>query len=205
MEQKDYFKNLADTQEIKNVLHLLKMKWGVQNDKQDIDTSFIYWCKKIDQVISLSLSYNIDIGYALHRWYNFQCSKCVEKIFCEYGAIPYEDPKDHDIDLIIDNVPFDIKLSFISNLYKGDKDLSKRANKDNYIKWLKENASQEGRKHTANKIFVICETLQDKCNFLRITEKVIKFIDYFYANAEKYKGQEICELIYIPKGETNGN
>ena len=94
-----------------------------------------------------------------------------------------------------------MKLSVISNSYQGDKDLTRRANKDNYIKWLKENASQEGRKHTANKIFVICDNMKDKCDFLRIADKVIGFIDYFKQNIENYKGQEVCDLIYIPSRE----
>lgn len=192
---------LADKYEIDKVLPLLDMKWGIQNDKQDKNSGFIYWCQKIDQVISLAISNEVEIGYALHRWYNFQCSKWVERIFCENGAVAFEDEKDHDIDLTIDGFPFDVKLSVISNSYQGDKDLTRRANKDNYIKWLKENASQEGRKHTANKIFVICDNMKDKCDFLRIADKVIGFIDYFKQNIENYKGQEVCDLIYIPSRE----
>lgn len=192
-------KTLAEIKDIISVLPLLEMKWGVQNDFQDKNTGFIYWAKRPDQVISLAISNEVDVGYALHRWYNFQCSKWVESIFCDNGAVAYENEKDHDIDLTIDGVPFDIKVSIVSPSYQGNKDLSTRANKDNYINWLKQNASQEGRKHTANKIFVICDTMKEKCDFLRIDNKVTAFIEYFRNNIERYKGNEICDLIYIEK------
>lgn len=195
--------SLAERDEILKAIPLLDLKWKMQNDKQDSDTGFIYYATRIGQVIDLASSNGIDIGYALHRWYNFQCSKWCEKMFCENGAEPYADEKDHDIDLTISGVPFDIKLSIISELYKGNKDLTNRTNKNAYIKWLKENASQEGRKHTANKIFIIVDTLEQKSDFLRICDKIIKFIDYFKENANKYKGTEICELIYVPQKENN--
>ena len=196
-------KVLAEKFEIEKSLPFLEnSKWGVQNDKQDQDTSFIYYCQRLGQVMDLALSNNVDLGYAIHRWYNHHCSKWVEQMFCEFGAVAYEDEKSHDTDLTIEGVPFDIKLSVISNSYEGDQDLKTRANKDAYIKWLKANASQESRKHTSNKIFVICDSMKDKCDFLRMADKIIGFLDYFKKNIAKYEGQEICELIYIPKKES---
>lgn len=195
-------KKLAEKYEIEKALPFLEsIKWQKQNDNQDQDTNFIYHCTRLGQVLDLAISNEVDIGYAVHRWYNYQCSKWVEQIFCENGAIANEDLKDHDVDLTLEGIPFDIKLSVISTAYSGDKDLTKRINKDRYIKWLKDNASQEGRKHTANKIFVICDDMQTKCDIFRIMDKIIRFIDYFKNNIEKYKGQEVCDLIYIPKGE----
>lgn len=189
---------LAEIEEVKKALSLIDIKWSVQNDRSDKETAFIYYCKRIDQVISLALSNEVNVGYAIHRWYNFQCSKWCEQMFCENGAEAYPDDKDHDIDLTIEGVPFDIKLSIISELYSGEKDLSNRQAKNDYIKWLKSNASQEQRKHTANKIFVIVSSLEAKCDIFPICDKIMKFIDYFKQNISKYNGKEICELIYVP-------
>ena len=191
---------LATESEIQKTLCFLNSSWQVQNDKQDQDTGFIYHCQRLDQVIDLATSNEVDMGYAIHRWYNFECSKTIENIFCEFGAVPYHDEKDHDIDLTIEGIPFDIKVSIISNKYNGDLDLTKRANKDKYMQWLLDNASQEGRKHTQNKIFVICDKLSDKCLFNEIRYKIECFMAYFKDNIDKYKDKIVNELIYV-KGE----
>lgn len=189
---------LANSEEIKKALPLLELKWAVQNDESDLDTRFIYCCQRLDQVLSLALSNNVDLGYAVHRWYNFQCSKQVENIFCEFGAVHYPEEKDHDIDLTIYNIPFDIKLSVISSSYDGDTNLAKRENKNSYISWLKERASKESRTHTKNKIYVVCDDVQSKCDFEQIREKVQRFMEYFAEKGYNYLGDEVCELIYIP-------
>lgn len=191
-------KNLAEIEEVKKVIPMMELKWSVQNDRSDDDTNFIYYCQRLDQVISLAMSNEIDVGYALHRWYNFQCSKWCEQMFCENGAIPYEDEKDHDVDITIDGIPFDVKLSIISPLFTGDRDLTSRKAKNEYIAWLKSNASQEQRKHDANKIFIIVDDIKSKCDVIPICDKIIKFVKYFKENKQKYKDAEICELIYVP-------
>ena len=189
---------LATREEIKKAVPLLELKWAVQNDNSDNETRFIYFCQRLDQIVSLAHSNNADLGYAVHRWYNFQCSKQVENIFCEFGAIHYPEEKDHDIDLTIDNIPFDIKLSVVSAQYEGNKYLSKRENKDKYMSWLKDKASKESRTHTKNKIFVVCDTIEGKCDFEQITEKVKNFMNYFKEKGYEYLGDDVCELIYIP-------
>lgn len=189
---------LAEIEEVKKIIPMMELKWSVQNDKSDGDTNFIYYCQRLDQVISLALSNEVDVNYALHRWYNYECSKWCEQMFCENGAIAYKDEKDHDIDITIDDIPFDVKLSVISPMYSGDKDLTKRKAKNDYISWLQANASQEGRKHTANKIYIIVDDVKDKCDIFPICDKIISFIKYFKENKSKYEGNEVCELIYVP-------
>lgn len=196
-------KVLAEIEEIKKVIPMMELKWSIQNDKSDDDTNFIYYCQRLDQVVSLAISNEIDIGYALHRWYNYQCSKWCEQMFCENGAQPYENEKDHDIDILIDEIPFDIKLSIISPFYTGNRDLANRKAKDDYIKWLKANASQEKRKHDANKIFIIVDDIKSKCDIFSICDKIIKFVEYFKKNKTKYEGNGICELIYVPSSKDN--
>lgn len=189
---------LAEFEEIKKALPMLDMPWPVQNDNNDNDTSFIYYCQRLDQVISLAISNKVNFAYVIHRWYNYQCSRWCEQFFCENGAeiIPFE--KDHNADIKIEGVPFDIKLSIISDQYKGDKNLANRTAKNQYIEWLKANASKEQRAHSANKIYIIVDNLENKSHFLPICAKIISFIDYFKKNKEKYNGDEICELIYVP-------
>ena len=195
---------LATRDELLRAIPILELKWEVQNDKKDVDTGFIYYCQRIEQVFSLASSNNVDFAYALHRWFNYQCSKTVENIFCQFGAKHYEDEKNHDIDIIIDDIPFDIKLSVISKNYKGNTNLYNRENKNKYMVWLKENASQEGRKHTKNKIYVICKTNKDKTNFQLIESTVFKFLQFFVSNKQKYnfsENREVCELLYIAEDE----
>lgn len=189
---------LAEFEEIKKALPMLELPWAVQNDNNDNDTSFIYYCQRLDQVISLAMSNKVNFAYVIHRWYNYQCSRWCEQFFAENGAelMPFE--KDHNADIKLCGVPFDIKLSVISEQYKGDKNLANRASKTAYIEWLKQNASTEQRKHDANKIYIIVNSLADKCEFVPLCAKIISFIEYFKKNIDKYKGNEICELIYVP-------
>ena len=196
---------LATIDEIKKTIPFLSNKWTKQNDIDDNDTGFIYYCQKLKQVIDLSTTNNCDIDYAIHRWYNFQCSKYVENLFCKYGAIHYQDEKDHDIDILIEDIPFDVKLSVISSKYCGNKNLSNRDNKDKYIKWLQENQSMEGRKHTKNKLYVICKPRNNeedklicKSKFEVIEPKIQSFMNYFKTNIDNYKNKELInELIFV--------
>lgn len=196
----------ASEEEIRKALPLLDLKWEVQNDKQDVVSGFIYYCQRLDQVISLANSNGADVGYAIHRWYNWQCSKTVEQLFQKYGATPRKNERDHNVDFTILGVPFDIKLSVISEKYTGNRDLTTRVNKDLYIDWLKGAASKEGRKHDANKLYVICDNRNDKCNFKEIEKKIMKFVGYLLDNLDYYKlvDKEICELIYVKNGDRDG-
>lgn len=196
---------LATESEIKKAIPYLMNKWEKQNDKSDDDTNFIYYCQELRQVIDLAKTNNCDSCYAIHRWYNYQCSKQVENLFCKYGAVHWQNEKDHDIDFTIQNIPFDLKLSIISDKYNGDRNLSKRENKDKYIEWLKENQSMENRKHIKNKIYVVCKAQKHiynklicKSNFRVIEAKIQSFMAYFRDNIDKYKSQDVInELIFV--------
>jgi len=175
----------------------VQLNWEKQNDVKDEETRFIYYCARIEQVISLANDNNVDVGYSIHRWFNFQTSKNVERIFCENGATQCEDIYDHDVDLYINGIPFDIKLSVISEKYTGDKNLYNRENKQNYIEWLKKMSSQEKRKHTKNRLFVICDSQKTKCDFELIEKYVKRFMDYVKTNDRWNEEKEKCELIYV--------
>ena len=163
---------------------LLKDKWDKQNDKSDQDTNFIYYCKEYKQVIDLAVSNEVDLILATHRWFNFVCSKAIEEIFCEAGAVAESNEKNKTIDLYINNQPFDIKVSVVPINYK-DTDITTRKEKNELIKWLYKNQSKEGRNHLENRIFVICkgndyfDSLWMKSNFDKIRPKIQAFMNYY--------------------------
>lgn len=190
-------KILASEDELKRAIPFLSLSWVVQNDDDNERSCFIYHCQLLEQVISLAKTNEIDIAYCIHRWYNYHCSKICERIFCELGAKPAEDCFDSDTDLYIDGKPFDIKVSVISSKYKGNKDLSNRQAKDEYIKWLKDNASTRLNAHNREKLFIIVSDLSQKCAFDKIREKVKLFIDYYKQNKQDYSKSDACEIIFV--------
>jgi hypothetical protein len=162
---------------------LLKENWKKQNDNDDFDTNFIYYCKTYNQVIDIAECNDADLVMATHRWYNFVCSKAVEEMFCELGAVAEQNEKDKFTDFYINNIPFDLKLTIVPNNFQ-DLDLTTRKNKDELIKWLYANQSQEGRKHERNRIFVVCkgktyfDSLWLKHQFETIRKKIKAFMAY---------------------------
>ena len=190
-------KVLATEEELKLAIPFLELSWVVQNDDDNERSSFIYNCQLLEQVISLAKTNEIDIAYCIHRWYNYHCSKICERIFCELGATPAEDCYDSDTDLYIDGKPFDIKLTVISSKYKGNKDLSNRQAKDEYIKWLKDNASKRLNAHNREKLYIIVGDLSQKCEFGKIREKAKQFIEYYRQHKEDYQQNDICEIIFV--------
>lgn len=190
----------ADEDEIRKALPKLNL-WHIQNDKLDAETNFIYFCQYIDQIEDLSLSNRTDSHYALHRWYNYQCSKRIEKMFADNGAVPNTNEKDHDVDFTLFDIPFDVKVSVISTKYTGSHNLANRQNKDAYMQWLSKNASRQGRRHKANKIYVICEDMASKSDFDAIAKRVSSFVTYFKTqlNGTLTSSSPYCELIYVPK------
>lgn len=169
--------------EIQKCKPYLQEKWAVQNDKQDQDTNFVYYCKTLESCKLLAKENEIDEIYAIHRWYNYVCSKAVEEIFCELGAEPCENPKNKLYDLKIDGTCFDIKVSKF--VLKAKQDLYTRQGKNEMIRWLTENQSKEGRSHLGNKLYVVCVAETDidammlKSNFKRIKQACERFLEYY--------------------------
>jgi len=163
---------------------LLAEKWDKQTDASDFDTNFIYYCKNYRQVIELADANDVDLVIATHRWYNFVCSKAVEEMFCELGAIPEDDIKNKTKDLYINNIPYDIKVSVIPLNYSID-NISSRNEKNKLISWLYTNQSVEGRNHSENRLFVICKSnnyfnsLWLKHKFNIIKPSIEKFLEYY--------------------------
>ena len=94
-------------------------------------------------------------------------------------AIKEKNIKDKEVDIYIDNIPFDIKITVYPNaLSNHPYDLNTRDGKNLMIKWLYKNQSQQQRKHFKNRIFIICDgktqydSLCLKSDFEQIRNKI---------------------------------
>ena len=97
-------------------------------------------------------------NYALHRWYNFVTSTTAEMAFCEAGATPESNKRNHDIDIWLDGIPYDVKLTvYPKRLANRPYDISKRSGKDQMMRWLYSHQSWQGRKELTNRIYVMVD------------------------------------------------
>lgn len=194
--------------ELRESKPILLSKWEVQNDKKDFDTNFIYYCHTLLQVIELSDCNAIDVKYAVHRWYNYWCSKYAEHCLCQNGATPEQNRKNHDIDLYIKEINYDVKVTVLPKEMPTDIDLSTREGKNQLIRALVEKQSKEGRFHSENKLYFVCvgedypASLMTKCNFSKISECAEKFMTYYKdheLNQVEINGKKIYADLIIVK------
>jgi hypothetical protein len=178
-------------EELKQAVAMIDAHWVRQNNKFDGASNFIYRANTLDEIVQLSKENNVDLNYAIHRWYNFKTSTQCEKIFVEYGAVKETNTYHHDVDIYIDKIPYDVKLTVYpqalsSHLY----DLTKRTGKDMMIRWMYENQSQEQRKHLQNRLFIVCDgktpydSLQLKSDFDRLRNKISNFMTHINQNGQ---------------------
>lgn len=172
-------------EQLHKALTYIDDKWQMQNNDYDSKSNFIYSVNTVDECIELSKQNNIDIKYALHRWYNFKTSIQCENIFVEYGAVKENNVKHKEIDLYINSIPFDVKLTvYPKALCNHPYDLSTRNGKNKMIEWMYKHQSQQGRKHLKNRLFIVCDGTSQynnlclKSDFEQIRNKIHKFIEY---------------------------
>ena len=157
--------------------------WDFQTNVQDKNTKFIYTVNNVTNLLNICEEKQIDRNYALHRWYNFNCAKWHEYLFCQNPEVRKEENDFHKtIDFYINHVPFDLKASPFPKNIKEKWDLRKRTDKNKLIVWLYQNQSTEGRQHFDNRLFLICPTLKEKSNFDLIKQKIRAFLDYSNQN-----------------------
>ncbi len=170
-------------------LELIDADWNMQNNYQDKKTNFIYKCKTLDDCLYQINLNKVNEQYALHRWYNYMTSIVCENIFCEFGAIHEKDIYNHDVDIYIDGIPFDVKVTiYPAKLSNRPYDLKKREGKNSMIKWYYEHQSQQSRKQLLNRLYVVCdssdpyECLKMKSNFSLLREKIGAFMKHSLTN-----------------------
>ena len=200
--------------ELKIALSYLNVNWTMQDNYSDIRSNFIYNVQTVQECIKKADEFGINRNYALHRWFNFITSIECQNIFVEFGAKQEENLKHRKIDIYIDGIPFDVKLTvYPAKLSSHPYDLNTRIGKNEMIKWLYANQSQEQRKHLANRLFIVCdgnsryESLCLKADFDQIRTKIDSFMNFcrkfgfnkldIYDNNKKFS--VYSDIIYISK------
>jgi len=134
----------------------------VQNNRFDHLTDFVYGVEDFDSVLehmrrqfSGTADYQAAFDYALNRWYNFWSAAAVEHIFQESSrVIPALNHRDRLVDFSIDGIEFDHKTSVFAKGYRRSLEYA-TGHPENLIEWLYANQSQQQRKHTRNRLFIV--------------------------------------------------
>ncbi len=132
-------------------------KWGrKQNDTWDKNTNFIYKTYTFEALEKQLANSEQDLkDYAMNRWYNYWSAKAVEAIFANHkNVIANRNQYDKLVDFTINNIPFDHKTTVFPKGFKQSVSYGE-AHKNELIRWLYQNQSQQGRKHHNNRIFVV--------------------------------------------------
>ena len=176
-------------QDLKKCLSLINADWKMQNNYMDKRSNFIYKCETLEECLKQIQIAGVDKEYALHRWYNYMTSVACEYLFCEFGAVHDEDIYNHDVDIYINGIPFDVKLTiYPAKLSHRPYDLKTRTGKNEMIKWYYANQSQQARKQMLNRLYVVCdgkdayECLIMKSDFTILREKISAFMNYCVNN-----------------------
>lgn len=177
--------NIELEKDLHKCLNLLSENWNSQNNREDSTTNFIYQCNTLNECLFQILKQNADAQYALHRWYNYKTSVACESIFCDCGAVHESDVTNHDVDIYINNIPFDVKVTvYPSKLTSRPFDLRFREGKNEMLKWFYKNQSSQNRKQLVNRLYIVCDgrnahdKLAMKSNFSCIKNKISKFMEY---------------------------
>lgn len=164
-------------------LSLISPDWRMQNNYFDRRTNFIYSTESLKDCLDKIEQFGVDKEYTLHRWYNYMTSVKSEYIFCEFGAVHEKDVRDHNKDIYIKDIPYDVKLTvYPAKLKDHPYDLETREGKNQLIKWFYENQSQQNRKQLLNRIYIVCdgkdqaERLKMKSDFALLRTKISEFM-----------------------------
>lgn len=170
--------------DLKKTMDIISSNWGMQNDYDDRTSNFIYSMKTLDECLNEIEKRKVNKEYALHRWYNYMTSIECEYIFCEFGAVHEKDLYNHDVDIYINSVPFDVKLTvYPDKLSDRPFDLETREGKNRMIQWFYSNQSQQNRKQLLNRLYVVCDAstsldnMKMKCNFELMRIKIAEFMN----------------------------
>lgn len=179
--------------ELTQALKLMSTRWKCQNDTDDSRTNYIYNIRTLDDL--LKTAPQGDLQYALHRWYNFITSTATEWIFCEFGAIKEQNYKNHDVDIYINHIPYDVKLTTMPNTTFSK---STRAGKNAIIQSLYMNQSQGHRKQILNRLYVVVNSLESKKDFARIRAKIQLFMKNYTPNIVNVDKKNVyADIIFV--------
>lgn len=132
-------------------------RWhAIQDDLRDHKTGFIYHCRSWNQLNEhlSKLDTNLQ-DYSRNRWLNFWSAMAVEQIFSLHPkVIPAPNSKDKLVDFFIDGIPFDLKTTVFPRFYDASIEEA-MIDPHQLITWLYENQSRQGRRHFANRLFIV--------------------------------------------------
>lgn len=164
--------------------------WRKQNNEWDSKTNFIYSSRTFNSLLTETKDFNLDLkDYAFNRWYNFWSAKWIEQIFCSHLTVKANKNEfDKLVDFSIWNISFDHKTTIYPKWF-WKPFIYWKENKEELIKWLYENQSQEWRKHLKNRLFVC---LYDTINWEHWKLKaeiglIKKWIDDYMKNFDEKK------------------
>lgn len=161
--------------------------WGrQQSDAFDSETNFIYSTQNFDILLQKTSKMPQDLrDYALNRWYNFWSAMTVEHIFTSHkNVFPNKNSRDKLIDFSIDGLAFDHKTSRFPKAYTSSLAYAIE-NKKELIEWFYEHQSQQGRRHLANRLFVVLYDTHEglhwkmKSELGLIKEQVDNYVQHF--------------------------
>ena len=135
---------------------------GVQNDRRDRATDFVYATPDFDDFKTTfdnrftgNPQYDEWFNYALNRWYNYWSARAVEEIFCALdGVTPARNKKDRLVDFKIGRTRFDHKTSIFPQGFGHSLGYARHRPQE-LIEWLYRNQSQERRQHFKNRLFIV--------------------------------------------------
>jgi len=138
--------------------------WGrAQHDDWDTHSDFIYHIHSLDDLRQKTREVAATAGlpldgfarYVVHRWYNYHTHQVVLDILCAHPRVRREaNPRHRQVDLYLDGVPFDLKLTPLPRAYPHDL-AHAQARPEHLVNWLYRNQSTQRRYHTANRLFML--------------------------------------------------
>lgn len=178
-------------EDLQKAFKMMSHNWSKQTDNADSLTNFIYKIESLDKLLEyVKNDSEVDLNYALHRWYNFMTSIACENIFIENGCKKETDSNNKYIDFYFKGIPYDLKLTVYPKKFNSDLSLKTREGKNELINWLYNNQSTEQRFHVANRLFIVCvdnsnnyqNSMLLKSRFDLIAPKIKSFIEYYKEN-----------------------
>lgn len=181
--------------------------WGHrQQDDWDHQTNFIYQTYSFERLLERLVSLDKElINYGLNRWYNFWSAMAIEQLFATHPEVtPNKNKYDKLVDFSINGIPFDHKTSIYPKGFKHHYPYA-LSHKTELSKWLYANQSQQGRKHMANRLFVVLydsqkgEHWQLKAEIASLKKAVDAYLQRFSEEQLIHTETRLSDIIFVER------
>jgi len=172
-------------------------KWGrKQSNEWDSKTNFIYKTYSFKKLQERTEELDATLkNYALNRWFNFWSAMAVEDLFCSSAIVyPNKNKFDKLVDFSLSNIPFDHKTTIFPKGFNQSIEYAK-SHKEELIKWLYENQSQEGRKHHKSRLFIVLYDAKYG-NHWKMKAEVQLLKEHINSYLNKFDKDQLIELRY---------